>query len=290
MGVVDMNKIRALSSKGKKILLLTLACVVLISGGVAFAVNYQKSSTRQVVNNFEPGDISVVVQENENDNTTAEYSTELAWVQDTSEDTLKDTFTAKKEVTVKNLNVDTENNVNAYVRVAIIPRWIRKINVDAEGNIYDGKNILLDTTENTTENTTEYVDVSDTENLGGFGANTNLTISGNTFTMGKVTFTLADGWRDKWFYNSVDGYFYYKIALTPGDNKETENSVTSTLLSYVTIPRDTEEQLSDDLFLRVDIVADAIQTEGNAVANRWGSSVEIDSKTGKLQLVEETID
>jgi hypothetical protein len=262
----------------------------LISGGVAFAVNYQKSSTRQVVNNFEPGDISVVVQENENDNTTAEYSTELAWVQDTSEDTLKDTFTAKKEVTVKNLNVDTENNVNAYVRVAIIPRWIRKINVDAEGNIYDGKNILLDTTENTTENTTEYVDVSDTENLGGFGANTNLTISGNTFTMGKVTFTLADGWRDKWFYNSVDGYFYYKIALTPGDNKETENSVTSTLLSYVTIPRDTEEQLSDDLFLRVDIVADAIQTEGNAVANRWGSSVEIDSKTGKLQLVEETID
>ncbi len=88
-------------------------------------------------------------------------------------------------------------------------------------------------------------------------------ISGNTFTMGDVTFNLSDNWNDYWFYNSSDGFFYYKNVLANGET--TEPLLQSVSIFY----NNWLAQYEKGANLKVDVLADAIQSVGGAVESRW---------------------
>jgi hypothetical protein len=271
-------------------------------------------------------DIAVVENGKNNDTTnyTETYTADVDWMDATpsENDTDKKVWTATKEVQVKNMakSSNTSQSAPAYVRVSIIPRWTRRMYVDSDGNIYES----LTATENAlgikvtaTDIKAEYVDVLDSEYLKDFGDIRNIKINGNTFTMGNVTFKLNDSWSDNWIFNPKDGYFYYKKAITP-TNEATEaiggitttsestkasddstttsevaktstvdTTITTPLLETVSIPDSIKNKLNDDLFLKVDIVADGIQTEGGALDARWtDSGIVIDEDTGELKLKE----
>lgn len=95
-------------------------------------------------------------------------------------------------------------------------------------------------------------------------------ISGNTYSYGDITFTLEPNWSDNWFYN--EGYFYYKNAVKQGEKTEP-------LLSSISIPvdkwQDYKERGAD---LKVTVLADAIQSVGGAVENRWGEDIPLKSQ------------
>jgi hypothetical protein len=263
---------------------------------------------------------------NDTTNYTETYTADVEWVDATpsENDTDKKVWTATKEVQVKNMakSSNTSQSAPAYVRVSIIPRWTRCIYVDSEGNIYES----LTATENAlgikvtaTDIKAKYVDVLDSEYLKDFGDIRDIVINdqNKTFTMGNVTFKLNDSWSDNWIFNPNDGYFYYKKAITPEDeskkilggitttSEETKASdgstttseaaktstvdttITTLLLEKVSIPGSIKNKLNEDLFLKVDIVADGIQTEGGALDARWkDSGIVIDEATGELKLKE----
>lgn len=72
-----------------------------------------------------------------------------------------------------------------------------------------------------------------------------------------VTLQLANGWGNDWIYDN--GYFYYKHIVHPGQN-------TTVLLNRVLI---SDVAVWDSFCLEV--LSDAIQAEGNAADNAWGS-------------------
>ena len=72
-----------------------------------------------------------------------------------------------------------------------------------------------------------------------------------------VTLQLANGWEHDWVYDS--GYFYYKNIVHPGQN-------TTMLLDSVSV---SNIELWDSLC--IEVLSDAIQAEGGAANNAWGS-------------------
>jgi hypothetical protein len=92
--------------------------------------------------------------------------------------------------------------------------------------------------------------------------------STNTYTMGAVTFTLANDWFENWIFNPKDGYFYYKTKVAPGEE-------TAMLLEKVSIDASTKGAMdSAGVSLQVDVIADSIQTntDANAIYKRWGDA------------------
>ena len=95
-------------------------------------------------------------------------------------------------------------------------------------------------------------------NLGAIGAP-----SGNQLVMGDLTFHFVAGWGTNWFYK--DGFFYYRKVLQPGETTEQ-------LLAGVTLASGKESEYKD-IIARVDVLADIIQTAGNAPTVEWGVTV-----------------
>ncbi|MBQ8927181.1 MAG: hypothetical protein IJ055_02760 [Oscillospiraceae bacterium] len=82
------------------------------------------------------------------------------------------------------------------------------------------------------------------------------------YTDGDITITLGlhEGWKESgWEYRS-DGCFYYTGALLSG-------KLTPQLLDSVVL-NDDAYALTEDYTLRIDVLADAIQTSGDAPATR----------------------
>jgi hypothetical protein len=149
-------------------------------------------------------------------------------------------YTATKKVSIENIGGDG-NNASVFVRVCIFPRFIVK-------------------------NETTQVATS----TGAFPAS----ITGNTFTMGGVTFTLNEKWTDYWTYSN--GYFYY-IGGDPS-GVLAYGSTTESLLESVSVSKTFyDEYIADGRLLRVVVLADSIQTVGKAVENRWGSGSGLES-------------
>lgn len=88
--------------------------------------------------------------------------------------------------------------------------------------------------------------------------------SGNTLAMGEFTLHLADGWQNNWFYK--EGWFYYKRVLQPGETTEK-------LLAGVTLTDPAKAESYKSYTVKVDVLADILQTEGNAPATEWGVTV-----------------
>ncbi len=217
-------------------------CVILslalVSTVVVFAV---AKLTKTVSNKFTSDEITVAVVENGDDNSDPETATELTWEQDSG------SYTADKEVQIKNVDEDDVNNADAYIRVALIPSYNATVEVSTLSSV-------------------DVEVITPSYSLKSFGELTDITISGNQFTMGDVTFTLADNWDDYWIFNDADGYFYYKAILSPG-------TTTEPLLKSVSISSDVYSILiANDIELEVDVIADSIQTLGGAVDARWSDA------------------
>ena len=228
--------------KGKtKVTVLCAVAAFIIGAAVLTTSAVTDNLHKEKKNDFVPAVISLAVVENNDDNSEPEKKSELDWTKIGGEDKYK----AEKKVEIANLNNKNENNTSAYIRVCINPRWTSEVTVD-EG----------------TENEST-VSIDTDLPLTNFGALTGINIESNSYTMGDVTFHLANDWRDNWFYNSKDGYFYCKKVIAFGKK-------TPELLDSVTISSDTKEQLDSlGAKLTVDILADGIQSEGKAAAKMW---------------------
>lgn len=99
-----------------------------------------------------------------------------------------------------------------------------------------------------------------------------LVFSGNTLTYTddnntaetdddkKIILTLASDWKTNgWNYNSDDGFFYYSGDLIGEETKQLLESVELDQSAY---------KLTGSYNLRLDVLADAIQSSGNAKNNR----------------------
>lgn len=220
--------------KSAKIFSVCTAVVVLTALAVIVYAVVNSKANKTVKNDFYPAEISIAVQENGELNENPQTAKELEWVAD------GENYKAKKQVQILNANKDGENNADAYIRVCFVPHWTVT---------------LPDGTE---------ADVASTKGLTSFG-NYPESIEGSTFTMGDVTFTLNSDWESSWIYNSTDGYFYCKNIVGIGDS-------TAQLLDGISMTKDAYEKIPDGVSLRVDVLADAIQTEGGAVDARWSES------------------
>ena len=235
--------------KGKaKIIVLCGVAAVIIGTAVLTTSAVTNNLQKEKKNDFVPAVISLAVVENNDDNSEPEKKSKLEWKETVGEDK----YTAEKKVEIVNLNNENVNNTSAYIRVCINPRWTSEVTVD-EG----------------TENEST-VSIDTDLPLTNFGALTGINIESNSYTMGDVTFHLANDWSDNWFYNSKDGYFYCKSVIAIGKK-------TPPLLDYVTISSDTKQKLESlGAKLTVDILADGIQSEGKAADTMW-TNIKINS-------------
>ncbi len=215
--------------------------MTILAVGMIIAAAGTKSLIKEKHNQFLPAEISLAVVENDGVNTGYELINDLQWTKD------DDIYKANKKVEITNLDKPDENNTDAYIRVCIIPRWTVEIN---GSNV--GDNIIT-------------VDADlPLDNFGSF-VGLNIDESAKSYNMGPIIFNLDDNWNENWFYNSKDGYFYYKDVVHFG-------SSTEPLLKSVTISEVTKNILdSYGANLTIDILTDGIQSEGNAIDNMWGN-------------------
>ncbi len=224
-----------------KIVVFCCGTAIILTTGIFTAMAVTDNLHKEKENNFVPAVISLAVVENEDNNSSYKNVKELEWKKEDGENK----YTAEKKVEIANLNNKDENNTSAYIRVCINPRWTAEVTINAGAE--DESKVTVD------------ADMP----LDDFGALTDIYIQSNSYTMGDVTFQLADDWSNHWFYNNKDGYFYCISAVAFGKK-------TPPLLDSVTISSDTKEKL--DLFgvkLTVDVLADGIQSEGKAANTMW---------------------
>lgn len=88
--------------------------------------------------------------------------------------------------------------------------------------------------------------------------------SGTTLVMGDFTLHFASDWQSNWFYK--DGWFYYNKVLKPGET-------TAKLLAGVTLTDSGKAEAYKGYTVKVDVLADILQTEGDAPSTEWGVTV-----------------
>ena len=215
--------------------------MTILAVGMIIAAAGTKSLIKEKHNQFLPAESSLAVVENDGVNTGYELINDLQWTKD------DDIYKANKKVEITNLDKPDENNTDAYIRVCIIPRWT----VEITGSNENGLGVTVD------------ADLP-VDNFGSF-VGLNIDESAKSYNMGPIIFNLDDNWNENWFYNSKDGYFYYKDVVHFG-------SSTEPLLKSVAISEVTKNILdSYGANLTIDILTDGIQSEGNAIDNMWGN-------------------
>ncbi len=227
-----------------------IGSVLILSGAVCVGVLAATGLFQSVSNTFHPAEIEIAVIEDGNTTETETFEKTLEW-------TLSgDSYTANKKVTVKNRSPSEDGNyADAYLRVTLIPRWSQTLSI---------------------QGTSVETDVTNVMELKDFGTLKEITISENKFQMGDVVFYLNADWSESWFFNEQDGYFYYRYIVPPGEE-------TKPLLDHVEIAKDAFDKIDDGVQLKIDVLADGIQTVGGAVEYRWSSveptTTEISNKT-----------
>lgn len=236
----------------KKRTALVIVSVLILSVAAAVIVGDRKSVS-SVDNDFTPANIEIAVQEKVGGNDESDGNVnpapeekELVWESNAADAV----YTAEKEVSVYNTG-NASNPAVAYIRVCILPRWTAVLK-DENGDVLkdaEGKSIE-----------TDVADRTGILESGSFVKE----ISGNAYTMGDVTFLLDDTWEENWIYGG-DGYFYCRDIIEPG-------SSTAPLLKSVSIDGTIYDYIeTEGITLKVDILADSIQTEADALVKRWGS-------------------
>lgn len=234
-----MNKTYRL---GKKFIYIIATVVILLFGGLItfFAVRSADTNMQKhAVNDFHPVEINIAVHENTDDEPKPEKDTEIPWGE------LGSYYVADKNIKIMNLSEDKTNNAECYIRVSFVPHWVEEV----EREYPDGtsEKFVVDTLAGKSIGDMKDIVVRDYD---------------TTFDMGSVTYVLNGNWSQYWIYNQADGYFYYKYPVAPGEE-------TTELLQKVRIPVEIYEDAYKGYDLRVDVLADAIQTEGEALDKRW---------------------
>lgn len=236
-----MNKI-------KKIITVCSALILVGLSAFTTSATENNKTIKSATNNFYPAEIEVAVREKGGNSENAEKNNnptlENEFVWSVSED--KKTYTAKKEVSVQNVNT-ISNPTSAFIRICLVPRYTANVTI--------------------ADNSTVAVDVTNNNGITQPGSYPEK-IDGNTFSMGDVTFTLDEKWSDNFIYKN--GYFYCKNVVIAGTS-------TPLLLTSVSISKDKYDALAEKgISFNLDVLTDSIQTEGNdagevsAVATRWG--------------------
>lgn len=242
-------------SRNKKKSTVIIAAAVAIAGSAAIFALTETKTVKVKENYVNPATINIAVRENGNSSNSnaALTNSKIYW------SAVDDDYVTKKEVKIANIASSSANKAPAYIRVCLLPRWAK------------------------TDSTSTKIDVAVAGDYTQFGDLTAVDWSEDktSYTMGDVTFTLADDWADNWIFNPNDGYFYYKKIVEPGESTEL-------LLKTVSISKDV---LQDGVNLQVDVLSDAIQTVGGALDGeygRWQESGVIIGDDGELKLESDT--
>lgn len=196
----------------KLAVLIASGALVLCVCGVGATYAILKYQTDSKINAFSPGTVSQDIVENSDP--TPDSSNTIPYDQDG----------AVKQVEVKNTG-----NVDAYVRVMLIPGWKANGTAVSAGELTFG--------------TAPYHP------------------DGDRIQMGDVVLHLADGWADRWIYDEATGYFYCQAPVSPGET-------TGLLLERVTITEGKASEAAWDN-LEVQVLSESIQADGGALADAW---------------------
>lgn len=259
-------------NRKKKIGVASALCVcVLCALGAAIAAHYRNTRQQKAVENpFVPAKIRLAVQEDagtpgvgapedaDSENTAERLIKEFPWTSSAGEANAS----AVKRVRILNVNSEDENNAAAYIRLCIVPRWVTVIAVSAAD---DGEAPVTQDVDVTTYYLGEAEDGSPLF-LSDFGKLTDVgQIPGTVYSLGDLTLTLDGAWADSWIFNPTDGWFYYRRPVQPG-------TATEWLLESVSLPQELLDAAeAAGISLRLDILADSIQTEADALGERWGA-------------------
>lgn len=213
---------------------------------IVFAAVYFSNERK---NSFEPGSVDIEVNEGdetsrilENDN--FEWSKKLETPDDNDES--NDIYYTDKSVKIK----DTRKNNGEVLRVSFIPMWYdmneQKEQTDVLSDVFNFNNINI--TQSESGDTLTYCDHNESD--------------GDNHDNDKIiTLKLTSGWNTNgWRYVSDDGCFYYNGSLYSGN-------LTAQLLDSVELNAKAYE-LTENYVFRLDVLADAIQSSGDAYATR----------------------
>lgn len=235
------------------------AAVALSVAVIGFAIMITKKTDAEK-NQFTPAEINLNVVENGE----ASSGMTLMWEIPENESEAK----VDKVVQIQNVNYEDENNADAFIRVALIPHWTRTAGTES---------LVVDVTNAANKDFCDFFQLTDVIKIDdenhSYAMNDDIYCQLYTGACADVTGTSSSEWSDYWIWNPKDGYFYYKYAVVPGEK-------TYPLLAGVKFAN--SEKLNSvykGLTLQVDVLADAIQTEGGAVSSQWGENIGITVKT-----------
>lgn len=146
-----------------------------------------------------------------------------------------ETYSTEKRVKIK----DTRKNPGEVLRVCLVPMWVDSADQDIIcGGVFNFTNPVW----NASNNALTYTDDEMT-----------------------ITLNLDSNWQTNgWSYQPADHCFYYTGPLD-------ETKLTAQLLQSVQL-NENAYALTEDYLFRLDVLADAIQSTGNAGADRgWNS-------------------
>lgn len=189
--------------------------------------------SQNVKNDLAPADINISIEENEAE------ALEIATRSMTFSLSDNGGYSAEKQVKVLSNGTADES----ALQVKIVPVWYEENSGNICGSIEGSIGEISDI---------RYQRLNDERNSLEF-----LNVYNETI----ISCRLDDYWEEKWSYDNAKEVFIYKVKLDKGEK-------TSTLISSVEIPKAVYEA-SEGYELHIDILADTIQTDGNADEKRY---------------------
>lgn len=228
------------TKKKQMIILSSIIAAMFIAPLAAFAVMYRSVDRK---NEFKPAEANVQVREDQKDIDTLSDNEEASyiWTQDKdSSNHLLDSYSIDKAVQI----YDVRGKNDEYLRVRFVPMWY-----DTDGNVVGGSD--------------EFSDFSKADLVGN-----ELQFKRSDDSAVMLTLKLfadpdnpENNWSNNWRYDSSDQCFCYNGKIRSGD-------ISQTLLSGVQIPK-TVYDAATEYKLHIEVLADAIQTGGDAKDDRW---------------------
>lgn len=221
-----------MKSNTKKAVIFSCLSLLFITSIIVYAVVYQ-SNDRE--NKFNPAKAEIQIKESGNpeETQTSEY---------TGATDAAGNFNVVKTVQI----YDVRNKNDEYLRVRFIPMWY-----DSDGNVVGGAD-----------------EFSDFSHIDLVGNELQFKKSDNSTVLLRLKLSYTDDgnpendWSNEWRYDSSDQCFYYKGKIQSGD-------ISAILLSGAQIPKAVYDATKDQYTLHIEVLADAIQSGGDAKNDRW---------------------
>ena len=212
----------------------SIIIVLFIAPLIVFAAIYFSSNRK---NSFAPGSVDIAVNEGSGSSDEGEELTkDYTWGP-----------SGENYITYKNVKIkDTRKNAGEVLRVMFIPMWYNMDENKDATNVCSGVFNLGNITQS--GDTLIYCDHN--------------ALDGDNHGNDKIiTLELKNGWNTNgWRYESADGCFYYSGQLD-------SSKLTSQLLDSVKL-NSNAFALTENYIFRLDVLADAIQSSGNASDER----------------------